>query len=58
MTEGHACSRFGLDMTASAAQAALRYLRRELFQAIPLYEGPTMAAFGEENRDWGGAFGV
>ncbi len=22
------------------------------------YEDPTMAAFGEENRDWGGAFGV
>ena len=22
------------------------------------YEDPTMVAYGEENRDWGGAFGV
>jgi len=22
------------------------------------YEDPTMAAYGEENRDWGGAFAV
>jgi 2-oxoisovalerate dehydrogenase E1 component len=31
-----------------------------LFEAVVhrFYEDPTMIAFGEENRDWGGAFGV
>lgn len=31
-----------------------------LFEAIMyrFYEDPTMVAYGEENRDWGGAFGV
>jgi 2-oxoisovalerate dehydrogenase E1 component len=31
-----------------------------LFEAIitRFYEDPTMIAYGEENRDWGGAFGV
>jgi 2-oxoisovalerate dehydrogenase E1 component len=31
-----------------------------LFEAVlhRFYEDPTMIAFGEENRDWGGAFGV
>jgi 2-oxoisovalerate dehydrogenase E1 component len=31
-----------------------------LFEAMihRFYEDPTMVAFGEENRDWGGAFGV
>jgi len=31
-----------------------------LFEAMitRLYEDPTMIAYGEENRDWGGAFGV
>lgn len=31
-----------------------------LFEAVAhrFYEDPTMVAYGEENRDWGGAFGV
>ncbi|MFW5744180.1 MAG: alpha-ketoacid dehydrogenase subunit alpha/beta [Spirochaetota bacterium] len=35
-------------------------LRDALFEAIlhRFYEDPTMAAWGEENRDWGGAFAV
>jgi 2-oxoisovalerate dehydrogenase E1 component len=35
-------------------------LRDALFEAIldKFYEDPTLVAYGEENRDWGGAFGV
>ncbi len=35
-------------------------LRDALFEAIfdKFYEDPTLIAFGEDNRDWGGAFGV
>ncbi|HHX72898.1 MAG TPA: dehydrogenase, partial [Clostridiales bacterium] len=35
-------------------------LRDALFEAIfdKFYEDPTVIAFGEDNRDWGGAFGV
>ena len=34
--------------------------RDALFEAVlhRFYEDPTMAAWGEENRDWGGAFAV
>jgi len=34
--------------------------REALFEAIldAFYRDPTLIAFGEENRDWGGAFGV
>jgi len=35
-------------------------IRDALFEAIldRFYEDPTLIAYGEENRDWGGAFGV
>ena len=35
-------------------------IRDALFEAIidKFYEDPTLIAFGEDNRDWGGAFGV
>ncbi|MDR1599165.1 MAG: dehydrogenase [Oscillospiraceae bacterium] len=35
-------------------------VRDGLFEAIigKFYEDPTLIAFGEDNRDWGGAFGV
>ncbi len=35
-------------------------MRDALFEAIidKFYEDPTLIAFGEDNRDWGGAFGV
>ncbi len=34
--------------------------RDALFEAVidKVYEDPTLIAFGEDNRDWGGAFGV
>ena len=35
-------------------------IRDAIFEAIfdKFYEDPTLIAFGEDNRDWGGAFGV
>ena len=38
----------------------LYQLKDALFEAIidKFYEDPTLCAYGEENRDWGGAFGV
>ena len=35
-------------------------VRDALFEAIigKFYQDPTLIAFGEDNRDWGGAFGV
>ncbi len=35
-------------------------LRDGIFEAMldKFYEDPTMVAYGEENRDWGGAFAV
>ena len=53
--------RFGLEKTANHAPscAAVTYAEA-LFEAMihRFYEDPTMIAYGEENRDWGGAFGV
>ncbi len=54
-------NRFGLDETGKPLPR-LRCLTyaEALFEAMAyrFYEDPTMVAFGEENRDWGGAFGV
>jgi len=53
--------RFGLDESGNALSKlkSLTYAEA-LFEAIiqRFYEDPTMVAYGEENRDWGGAFGV
>ena len=53
--------RFGLDEHGKPLPK-LRCLTyaEALFEAMMhrFYEDPTMVAFGEENRDWGGAFGV
>jgi 2-oxoisovalerate dehydrogenase E1 component len=53
--------RFGLDKNGKP-HPKLRTLTyaEALFEAMihRFYEDPTMVAFGEENRDWGGAFGV
>ncbi|NOZ73502.1 MAG: dehydrogenase [Chloroflexi bacterium] len=53
--------RFGLDEQGNklSNMRALTYAEA-LFEAIlhRFYEDPTMVAYGEENRDWGGAFGV
>lgn len=53
--------RFGLDEEGKA-RPKLRCVTyaEALFEAMMhrFYEDPTMIAYGEENRDWGGAFGV
>ena len=53
--------RFGLDEDGNP-RSSLRALTfaEALFEALLLrfYEDPTLVAWGEENRDWGGAFGV
>src|SRR5690606_21134947 len=53
--------RFGLDETGKP-RPKLRCVTyaEALFEAMihRFYEDPTMVAYGEENRDWGGAFGV
>jgi 2-oxoisovalerate dehydrogenase E1 component len=54
-------ARFGLDAGGQPLPKlkCLTYAEA-LFEAVlhRFYEDPTMIAFGEENRDWGGAFGV
>lgn len=54
-------SRSGLDESGKALpKGKCVGLRDALFEAIihRFYEDPTMVAYGEENRDWGGAFAV
>ena len=54
-------SRFGLDEKGNklSNMKAVTYAEA-LFEAMlyRFYQDPTMVAWGEENRDWGGAFGV
>ena len=53
--------RFYLDKEGKPVSKARTYqLRDGLFEAIidRFYKDPTLAAWGEENRDWGGAFAV
>lgn len=53
--------RFGLDSSGKPVSKMKAYqLRDGLFEAMihRFYTDPTMAAWGEENRDWGGAFAV
>nr|MCU0363283.1 thiamine pyrophosphate-dependent enzyme [Bacteroidales bacterium] len=53
--------RFYLDHEGKAvSKAKLFQLRDGIFEAIAdrFYKDPTLAAWGEENRDWGGAFAV
>jgi 2-oxoisovalerate dehydrogenase E1 component len=44
----------------TVSKARLYQLRDGIFEAIidRFYKDPTLAAWGEENRDWGGAFAV
>jgi 2-oxoisovalerate dehydrogenase E1 component len=57
----HAKRRFGLDASGEpySAREALTYAEA-LFEAVlhRFYIDPTMIAYGQENRDWGGAFSV
>jgi 2-oxoisovalerate dehydrogenase E1 component len=54
--------RFGLDRPGGQPLPKLKCLTyaEALFEAMlhRFYEDPTMVAYGEENRDWGGAFSV
>jgi 2-oxoisovalerate dehydrogenase E1 component len=54
--------RFGLDAPGGKPLPKLKCLTyaEALFEAMihRFYEDPTMVAYGEENRDWGGAFSV
>ncbi|MCB9079428.1 MAG: dehydrogenase [Anaerolineaceae bacterium] len=53
--------RFGLDANGQPLPKLRTLTYAEaLFEAMihRFYEDPTMVAYGEENRDWGGAFGV
>lgn len=53
--------RFHLDSEGKPASKARTYqLRDGIFEAVidRFYKDPTLAAWGEENRDWGGAFAV
>ncbi|MCB0195688.1 MAG: dehydrogenase [Anaerolineae bacterium] len=54
-------NRFGLDADGQPLPKLRTLTYAEaLFEAVihRFYEDPTMVAYGEENRDWGGAFGV
>ncbi|MBI3244676.1 MAG: dehydrogenase [Chloroflexi bacterium] len=55
-------SRFGLDAPGGQPLSKLKCVTyaEALFEAMlhRFYEDPTMIAYGEENRDWGGAFAV
>lgn len=57
----HGKARFGLD-EAGKPLPKLRCVTyaEALFEAMihRFYKDPTLVAYGEENRDWGGAFGV
>lgn len=53
--------RKGVDENGKPVSKLRAYsIRDGLFEAIvdKFYEDPTLIAFGEDNRDWGGAFGV
>lgn len=54
-------ARYALDAEGKSLPKAKIFAYRDaLFEAMlhRFYEDPTMAAWGEENRDWGGAFAV
>ncbi|MFN8493012.1 MAG: thiamine pyrophosphate-dependent enzyme [Caldilineaceae bacterium] len=57
----HAKARFALDEQGKPLPKLRCVTYAEaLYEALMhrFYEDPTMVAYGEENRDWGGAFGV
>lgn len=52
--------RFGLENGKPTPKLRTLTYAEALFEAMihRFYEDPTMVAYGEENRDWGGAFGA
>jgi len=57
--KGKSRSAFGADGKEVSKLKQIN-IRDALFEAIidKFYDDPTLIAFGEDNRDWGGAFGV
>jgi len=57
--KGKSRSAFGTDGKEVSKLKQIN-IRDALFEAIidKFYDDPTLIAFGEDNRDWGGAFGV
>jgi 2-oxoisovalerate dehydrogenase E1 component len=54
-------ARYAFDENGEAVSKIKQFnVRDALFEAIihKFYQDPTLIAFGEDNRDWGGAFGV
>jgi 2-oxoisovalerate dehydrogenase E1 component len=53
-------ARFGMEDGKPLPKLRCVTYTEALFEAMihRFYEDPTMVAYGEENRDWGGAFGV
>ena len=53
-------SRFGFENGKMVSKIKAYQLRDGIFEAIldKFYTDPTLIAYGEENRDWGGAFAV
>jgi 2-oxoisovalerate dehydrogenase E1 component len=61
LAQTHAKFRFGLDETGKPLPRLKCVTYADaLYEAMMhrFYQDPTMIAYGEENRDWGGAFGV
>ncbi|MEM7345683.1 MAG: thiamine pyrophosphate-dependent enzyme, partial [Chloroflexota bacterium] len=56
----HKKNRFGLKDGKPLPKLRTLTYAEAIFEAMihRFYEDPTMVAYGEENRDWGGAFGV
>lgn len=52
--------RFGLKDGKEVSKAKVFQYRDAVFEAVidRFYKDPTLVAYGEENRDWGGAFAV
>ncbi len=60
LAQTHAKHRFGLENGKQLPKLRTLTYAEALFEAMihRFYIDPTMIAYGEENRDWGGAFGV
>jgi 2-oxoisovalerate dehydrogenase E1 component len=60
LKQTYAKNRFGLENGKPLPKLRTLTYAEALYEAVMhrFYEDPTMIAFGEENRDWGGAFGV
>jgi len=60
LKQTHEKARFGLENGVALNKLKTVTYAEAIFEAIihRFYHDPTMIAYGEENRDWGGAFGA